>query len=227
VTGDRPDAADRHVADELPAFAAAELPPGIARTVVRHLRGCDRCRLDLVDVVSAGAALMDAARLGFAEPGELPPLQLPAAIPVGRARRPARLPLVAAAVAAALAVGGVATVAALRDRPEPGVALRALAGAPAGAAGTVRTRTDDGGRLVQVEVRGLPPAPTGAYYELWLLDPDRGAVVSLGVLPERGGRGYPLPTAVDPRYSTVDVSVEPADGDPAHSTRSILRGPLA
>jgi hypothetical protein len=36
-----------------------------------------------------------------------------------------------------------------------------------------------------------------------------------------------VPPAIDTeRFSVVDISREPQDGDPAHSTDSVLRGPL-
>ncbi len=60
---------------------------------------------------------------------------------------------------------------------------------------------------------------------MWLLGDDAGAL-ALGVLA--GGAGsYPLPAGVDlAEYGTVDVSWEPFDGDPTHSTDSVARGSL-
>jgi hypothetical protein len=45
-------------------------------------------------------------------------------------------------------------------------------------------------------------------------------------LPGADGRAkVELPLPVDPsRYRFLDISVEPDDGNPAHSSRSILRG---
>jgi Putative zinc-finger len=68
-----------HVQDELPALLGGELPPEAAAAVHAHLTGCDRCRQDLAAVSFAAGELRSAARLGFADPGELPPLDLPAA----------------------------------------------------------------------------------------------------------------------------------------------------
>ena len=37
-----------------------------------------------------------------------------------------------------------------------------------------------------------------------------------------------MPLPADPsRFAAIDVSVEPGDGNPAHSKRSVLRAPLA
>jgi hypothetical protein len=50
--------------------------------------------------------------------------------------------------------------------------------------------------------------------------------VALGVLEIGSGR-FPVPAGVDlAAYGTVDVSREPLDGDPAHSTDSVARGAL-
>jgi hypothetical protein len=83
-----------HVRDELPALLAGELPPALAAAVHAHLAECDRCRLDLAAVAFAAGELRSAARLPFADPGELPPLRLgpagperPAGAPVAARRR--------------------------------------------------------------------------------------------------------------------------------------------
>jgi hypothetical protein len=71
----------------------------------------------------------------------------------------------------------------------------------------------------------LPPEP-GAYYEVWLIDTEVVGMVSLG--PLRSDGTYDIPAGVDYRqYPIVDVSIEPDDGVPTHSSNSILRGTLA
>ena len=63
---------------------------------------------------------------------------------------------------------------------------------------------------------------------MWLLDRDAKRLISLGPLgPGRTG-SYVLPVSIDlAEFPVVDVSVEPADGNPAHSGVSAVRGPLA
>ena len=62
----------------------------------------------------------------------------------------------------------------------------------------------------------------------YLVD-DRGRMVSMGTF-RVGGNGrvdVHMEVAVDvSRYALVDVSLEPDDGDPAHSDRSVLRARL-
>ena len=53
-------------------------------------------------------------------------------------------------------------------------------------------------------------------------------MVALGVLPSSGDASYWLPP-LDARldgYQTVDISLEPEDGDTAHSQHSLVRGEL-
>ncbi|MDW3178428.1 MAG: anti-sigma factor [Acidimicrobiia bacterium] len=62
--------------------------------------------------------------------------------------------------------------------------------------------------------------------ELWAIKPDLSDMVSLGIV-EPGTSEFVWPTGFPPtEYSLVDLSIEPNDGNPAHSGRSILRGEL-
>jgi anti-sigma-K factor RskA len=86
------------------------------------------------------------------------------------------------------------------------------------------------GGSASVRLSGLRPSKGGDFYELWLLG-DGGELVSLGSVraPASGTAtidNVQLP--VDPeRFRFLDVSREPADGDPGHSSMSVLRGPSA
>lgn len=83
--------------------------------------------------------------------------------------------------------------------------------------------TEGDRRTLSIEDLDLPPID--GYYELWLLGGDDDGMVSLG--PISGQERVDVPPAVDTsRFSVVDISREPLDGDPAHSTDSVLRGPL-
>lgn len=62
--------------------------------------------------------------------------------------------------------------------------------------------------------------------ELWAIKPDLSDMVSLGIV-EPGTSEFVWPTGFPPtEYSLVDLSIEPNDGNPAHSGRSILQGEL-
>ena len=85
------------------------------------------------------------------------------------------------------------------------------------------------GRDLSVRFDGVD-APSGSFYELWLLDLDAGEVNdlrSLGRVEVAADGTFVIPDDVDlDRFDVVDVSVEPDDGDPDHSGASILRGDL-
>lgn len=143
--------------------------------------------------------------------------------------------LVAASVAgivggAVLTTGGVA----LTDSdPEPTpiaapavVSSASLAPLPQhqgdGAAEIVET---DAGTELIVDVSDLSSGK--GFYEVWLIDPDTFQMIGLGALTDTSGR-FPIPDGLDlSRYTVVDVSLEPLDGDPVHSTDSVVRGELS
>jgi hypothetical protein len=149
-----------------------------------------------------------------------------------RPRQNRLLLLAAAAAVSGLVLGAGTTWFALRDEGAGAAAPDVVATARLQplpdwrASGTARVLSGpDGQRTLVVEVRAPEPAATG-FREVWLLDRAAKRLVSLGVLA--GPRGtYVLPDALDlSTYPVVDVSQEPADGDPAHSGDSIVRGAL-
>jgi hypothetical protein len=133
---------------------------------------------------------------------------------------------VAAAVAIALVVLGAAG-GALLTRGGAGagggreVALAPVGDGPRGAHADARLARAS----MQLTVSGLPRVGGGGFYEVWMLR-DPAHLVALGsfrVGP--GGRArVDLPvTASARRFPVLDISREPADGDPAHSGHSVLR----
>jgi anti-sigma-K factor RskA len=93
-----------------------------------------------------------------------------------------------------------------------------------GAAGKARLAADGG---MNLDVKGLPAPPGQDFYEVWLFDPPSGRMLAVGVLPPTGKGSYSLPASLEDSYSAVEISLEPNDGNPAHSKVSVLRGPLA
>lgn len=84
------------------------------------------------------------------------------------------------------------------------------------------------GRDLTVELEGLTPLEDGATYDLWLLDLEGGEVEDLRWIGFADADGtFTIPEDVDlSEFSTVDISIEPDDGDPDHSGDSVLRGGL-
>lgn len=82
----------------------------------------------------------------------------------------------------------------------------------------------DGQRTLEVRV---DKNEARGYQEVWLIAPDLTRLVSLGVMTSESG-AFPVPAGLDlAEYPIVDVSDEPVDGNPAHSSVSIVRGTLA
>jgi len=136
-------------------------------------------------------------------------------------------PIVAAAAALGLVVGAGATVIINRNDVQvaASTALSALPGHTGhGTAELLRTPNDP---ELRVSVDG--PQPADRYREVWLINSDGQRMYSLGVLPESGTGTYPLPTLLAnglDGFTIVDVSIEPYDGNPAHSRNSQVRGSL-
>ena len=62
--------------------------------------------------------------------------------------------------------------------------------------------------------------------EVWLIKADASGLISIGFLDGDTGT-FTIPDGVNlSEYPLVDVSAEPADGNPAHSGNSIVRGEL-
>jgi anti-sigma-K factor RskA len=146
-----------------------------------------------------------------------------------RTARPRAGRWLAAAAAVVVAVVLAASLARLVAGPPADIEARARLTSEGLAArndlvGSAALLDTDGHREIDLDLPGLPDAG-GSYYELWLLAPDGSRLQSLGITTGEGR--YAVPAGIDPRgYPLVDVSREPADGNPAHSGDSLVRGRL-
>ncbi|MGW1339569.1 anti-sigma factor domain-containing protein [Kribbella sp. NPDC002412] len=134
----------------------------------------------------------------------------------------------AASVAAVLGIGiglGAAAVLGQDEEPTPPpVAVVRLEPLPGKSGGGTADLIQAGNEL-KVSVSGLD-AQNG-FYELWLINADGERMVSLGVLDPTQGGTFRIPDNLTSEgYRIVDVSLEPNDGNPAHSRDSIVRGTL-
>jgi Anti-sigma-K factor rskA len=163
-----------------------------------------------------------------------------AVIPLGRARRaPSRWSRLAVAttVAAGVAamVGGLAGAGAMRwwDSRSPATApaatvvartdLASLPDTPV-TTGIAQVITVGATRELRVDVSALPPVK--GFREVWLIDPSITRMIPIGVLDSTRATFALPPGLTLTDYPIVDVSVEPMDGNPAHSGTSILRGTI-
>ncbi len=152
-------------------------------------------------------------------------------------RKPKALALLAAAAAIVVILGAGYALLNSSDDIDP-IAQAELAydpdafdplGADASATATLVDR--DGALHVEIADSALP-TPDDADLEVWLIEPDADGnpadLVSLGTIDPDEPGDLEVPSDRDPDvFFVVDISVEPRDGDPTHSGRSILRGPLA
>jgi hypothetical protein len=96
-------------------------------------------------------------------------------------------------------------------------------GSAAGATGSASLT--EGGKRLRLDVSGLPD-PHGGAYQVWLYDSVIDAVSLVKVSDTKLTLDLKLPANAS-HYRYVDISREPADGNPNHSGESILRVPLA
>ena len=135
-------------------------------------------------------------------------------------------PAFAVAAALALVVLGAAGGALLTGGRDGASAGREVALAPVGD-GPRAAHADArlGSATMHLTVSGLPRVGGGGFYEVWMLR-DPAHLVALGSfrVGADGRARVDLPvTASARRFPVLDISREPADGDPAHSGRSVLR----
>ena len=235
------DTADLARQADLPGWVPAP-PPGLWAKIVAELD------LPAGDDLASGAVATGRRTAALGAVPDLPTSALPdpptTAVPdapappdeatPGPDRRPSRWRRLTLPIAAGLAglLIGAGVVFAIQRSPSPTVEKSAtLIGLPSGwpevdpnqPVGDAQLVNVDGNRQLQVETGPLPAIPGS--YEVWLIaTPER--MVSLGVLTDGSGT-FTVPAGIDTTdYALVDISDEPADGNPVHSGDSIARGAL-
>lgn len=155
-------------------------------------------------------------------------------VDIGRRGSPTWLLAIAAAVLLVVA-GGVLLVAIDDDEPEvvsTAVLVHDTANFDprgADASATAQLIERNGHFEIALSDAALPELDDDDL-ELWLIEPDADGnpvdVQPVAVIPGEPGT-FRVPDGIDPRsHFVVDISIEPRDGDAAHSGQSILRGPL-
>lgn len=144
----------------------------------------------------------------------------------------------AAAAAIAILAAGAVVVGSIRNGSDDRVIASAqLAYDPdafdplgADATATARLVEHDSSYEIRIEDASLPD-PAANDLELWLISTDEDGAITdvqpVSLVDPTAPGTYAVPAGLDPDvYSIVDISIEPRDGDEAHSGRSILRGTL-
>ena len=201
-----------------------------ARALTADDRGLAEPPPDLWAGIAGRVAAPESAPRGDVAP--VVPLDRPAHRAAPRAGRARRMWWAAGAAAAAVLVVVAGAVLVTRDGDGDAggltvasAELEPLPDAEPGTGPAVAAVVDrDGAEELTLDA-SVPEAADG-FYEVWLIDEAVDGMVSLG--PLRADGRYPIPAGVDVRaFPVVDVSIEPPDGEPTHSGRSVLRGVLA
>lgn len=134
--------------------------------------------------------------------------------------------LIVVGIAVVLNRSGGDTVVATADLEHDDSAFDPLG---AGATATAHLVERDDGFAIVLDDTSFPSVDEDADLELWLIEADAtGTIVDIAPVSLVGGAGsFEVPPTVDvSTHRIVDISIEPRDGDDAHSGRSILRGTL-
>jgi hypothetical protein len=182
------------------------------------------------------ASQLDTEPVALRTVPEPPPAHTPSGgenvVPMASRKRglPRWTGLVAAAAAGVLMGGAVVATITGQDTPTSVVASAELTPMPdgpdrGGQAEASLNRTDDG---YTITVKASDIQGPDGFYEVWLLDEENSGLIALGSLaPGEKEATFPVPDGVDlSAFNAVDVSDEPLDGDPTHSTVTVLRGTL-
>ena len=161
---------------------------------------------------------------GAAEDADaLPPLNVP------HRRRAIHGRLAAGIAAAVLVVAGLGVGSVvLKNRTAKPVTVTAsrqvdLQPVTGSATGRVSMQTPGAQTDMTISTKGLPDTGAGRFYYAWLFDPQTKKMLPLGVVSARSPMQFEVPTGLVGRYHAVDISLQADNGNPAHSTTSVLR----
>jgi anti-sigma-K factor RskA len=241
-----------HLSPDRLADSALGIDDPLTAAEKNHLASCAECRNELVELSRIADlarqpehvtqrvptdAMWQSIQGQLASQATAPATTEPSAEPPPSSSTITELPrrtprlkswfLVAAAAVFGLVIGAGITTVAVRDRVEvtASTSLQPLPGQTGH--GTAELLRDRGRPELRVQI-DAPPTPD-RYREVWLINTDGERMYPLGVLPDDGQASYPLPPALAGQlqgFNIVDVSIEPYDGNPAHSRESQVRGVL-
>jgi hypothetical protein len=241
-----------HCTPEQLALAALREP--LPAEDAAHLDACDRCRSEVASLqrgvdalsipefaavgapvppppavwaaITAATGVSATVRDDAADTAAPPVVVVPSPTPVDNVRqlRPRRTRVLLAAAAVAVVAAGAGAIVLNRDE-DVVVASTALAPLESGdVSGSAEVVEEDGVRVLRIELDA--PAADDAIYEAWLADESAAGMIAMGSV-RPGTTSLPVPDSVDlADWPTVEISVEPVDGDPGHSGVSLVRGAL-
>jgi anti-sigma factor RsiW len=232
---------ERHVTEDLPAYALGALEPAERAIVAAHLETCGECKRDLARFEEA---LYEAAALGAVEVD--PPRDLrtrivlrhrDAAVPSGarwedrlgtflRAPVPAAVPLVLAVVLvlAFVVVGGTREKADSYEHALAGVVDgRVVALSPTGVSPDARAALVIPTRGSAYLIVRMPAPPAGKAWEAWVLRPGTSGPTAIAAGTAERGDVFTIALTVPLAPGDgVAITLEPAVGSAQPTTQPVL-----
>ena len=220
------------------AYAIDALSPEEAEEFDRHLEQCPACRDEVRELREAAAAMgaseatpaPRALRARVLAAADQTPQLPPKVTPIEAARSRRWLTRVLGAAAAVVLVAAVAFGVHQAQSPDQNTASSKIAQVfHAGDAKTATLRTARGTLLVAtsqdldrmaVDTHRLDALPSSRVYQLWTWTAQSGKPVSAGVVT-RGADGRVM--ALPRNGTTVAITVEPAGGSKAPTTKPIVQ----
>jgi hypothetical protein len=132
-----------------------------------------------------------------------------------------------AAIALAALVAALVIAAVFSGGQDPAVRAALVAHSGSGASGSVELFDPEAhtGQLV-LTLRGLPSAPAGEHYTVWVLRAGSTEMTPVASLSQ-GSTRLVVPLPSPGRYAAVDISEQRDDAPPAHSNHSVAGATLA
>ena len=229
---------------DLAGYVLDALDPDASLAFAAHLRDCPDCAEEVAELSDLPALLataaphvdvpvdLEARTFARIEEEARRGAGAPAARPTNHARRVgAGLQRMLAVAAGFLIVAGAVGLVAnlVGGSGGGGTTIRLISATGTTARGEAKVRSTAQGRVVQLEVDGLPPAPAGFYYECWfvgdgdtLAKPNRVSVGTFEV-PDADRYTFEMMSAARAKaFPRMGVTLEPDDGNPQRTGPKVL-----
>jgi hypothetical protein len=229
---------------DLAGYVLQALEPDASQAFAVHLRDCRVCAEEVAELAHLPALLGDAAphvdvpidleARTFAriedEAGRGTGAPAPPSTPHARRVGTGLQRMLAVAAGFLLVAGAVGLIANLvGGSGGGGTTIQLISANGTTAKGEAKVRSTAQGRVVELEVDGLPRAPAGFYYECWfvgdgvtLAKPNRVSVGTFEV-PDADRYTYEMMSAARARsFPRMGVTLEPDDGNPQRTGEKVL-----
>lgn len=208
---------------ELAALYALNAVDATECAMVReHILSCDVCRREYADAKVAASGL--AASVATEPPPDLRAIVLAAA--AAQPRTKSTVSIFRRKRFYAALVGVAAVIAALFLFHTPSGSTWPLACLPSPTACGVSGRVVAAGGVLRVEATGLAALPSGKVYQAWVIQPGGKPLPEPTFVPDSGGRADVEVPSGQPKGTLIAVTIEPAGGSQAPTTKPFVAATL-